>query len=78
MTNRQVSTAISDFVLALCSYYSSTAVQKSSKFGSAGFLIVGFAASIGVVRFGSLLPNYKTSVNKFHVVFSWLGSIFGE
>ena len=74
----QLSTAVSDFVLALSSYYSAFAVQKSSKYGSAGFLIVGFAASLGVLRFGSVLPRYQTSVHRMHVVFSWLGSIFGE
>eukprot|EP01084_Bolivina_argentea_P185218 319426_1 len=57
----QLSTSISDFVLAMSSFYASIKAYKSCQTyaPSAGFLCMGIAASIGTIRFAMKTPNNK-------------------
>ncbi|XP_031571184.1 uncharacterized protein LOC116305419 isoform X2 [Actinia tenebrosa] len=79
MEQRYVSTAISDLVLAVVSFgcaCNSTLLRLSSH-TVFGFVLVGIAASFGVLRFGVVLPSYHNVVIKIHGYLSWFASIVG-
>lgn len=89
MSNRETSTMISDFVLSATCFLTGTIRLKKvtdyswrltflSWFGMIGFSIIGFAAFLGVLRFGNLLPRRYYSIKDWHRYFSELGSMFGK
>lgn len=74
---RQLSTSLSDFVLALSVFYAVWNLYlKSQIFAAIGLTTQGLAASVGVVRFASLRsemgPIFRT-----HKFMSWLAAAAG-
>ena len=78
MSERAVSTAVSDFVLAGCSYYAAFNVNERSVYAACGFFCVAVAASFGVLKFGVVFPNLQSKVIRLHVLFTWLASVVGK
>ena len=78
MSVRTVSTAVSDFVLAGCSFYSAFSVYERSIYAVWGFTSVAVAASFGVLKFGVVFPSIQSKVVRLHVLFTWLASVVGE
>lgn len=78
MSERAVSTAVSDFVLAGCSFYAAYNVHAQSVYAAWGFLCVAVAASFGVLKFGVVFPNVHSKVIRFHILFTWIASIVGR
>lgn len=74
---RQISTSVSDFVLA-CSvlYITAQLFVANSKYAATGLLIQGAAASVGVARFAMRRPE-STPVFRAHKLLSWLASTAG-
>ena len=71
----EISTAFSDAVLALSAFHSSYHLLAESYCGFVGFLLVGFAASAGAIRFGSRYPS--RDLIGAHMYLSWLASVLG-
>lgn len=78
MSGRAVSTAVSDFVLAGCSFYAASNVYARSVYAAWGFLCVAVAASLGVLKFGVVFPNVQSKVIRLHVFFTWIASTVGK
>ena len=78
MSERAVSTAVSDLVLAGCSFYAAVHVQGTSVYAACGFLCVSIAASFGVVKFGVVFPNVQSKVIRLHVLSTWIASTVGK
>ena len=53
----QISTAISDLVLALCSFYVAYETNGRPYQSFYGLILIGLAASLGVCRFGLKHPS---------------------
>ncbi|XP_045625921.1 uncharacterized protein [Procambarus clarkii] len=81
LMKRQLSTALSDFVLALSAVWGFRMLHEDShsehQFGKWWFMLVTMAATLGVVRFAALLPSYRASVLRYHTNFSWLCRAIG-
>ncbi|XP_066983068.1 uncharacterized protein [Macrobrachium rosenbergii] len=79
--SKQVSTALSDLVLALSAVWGFRMLHETRRhdyqFGKWWFMLETLAASLGVVKFGGLLPNYHASVVRYHKNFSWLCRAIG-
>lgn len=74
---RQLSTSISDFVLACSVFYAASHLfLTNSQYAATGLLIQGAAASIGVARFAMRRPE-STPVFRAHKLLSWLASTAG-
>ena len=71
----QLSTAVSDAVLALSAFHAASQVCYDSFYGMFGFILVGAAASAGVYRFGA--PNPGINAINGHQYLSWLASTLG-
>ncbi|XP_067936788.1 uncharacterized protein [Watersipora subatra] len=71
----QTSTAVSDLVLALSSFYAAYRINGHPFQSFYGLLVIGLAASLGAFRFA--LTNPSLDLIDAHKVFSWLGSIVG-
>ena len=79
MTERAVSTAVSDFVLAGCTYYAAINVYEKSFYAAWGLICVAVAASLGVLNFGKMLPRrVHSDVIRLHALFTWLASSVGK
>lgn len=80
MEQRYISTAVSDLVLALVSFgcACNSSLLRLSPHAVFGFVLVGIAASFGVLRFGIVLPSYHNVVIKIHEYLSWFASVVGE
>lgn len=78
MSVRTLSTAVSDFVLAGCSFYSAFSVYEKSVYAVWGFTSVAAAASFGVLKFGVVFPSIQSKVVRLHVLFTWLASVLGK
>ena len=78
MSERAVSTAVSDLVLAGCSFYAAVNVHGKSVYAAWGFLSVSIAASFGVLKFGVVFPNVQSKVIRLHVLFTWIASTVGR
>lgn len=75
----EISTAISDLVLSLASFYGAGVVFERYKHASLGLLLVGLAAGVGTVRFLHVTPIHRrNSVIALHTKLSWLATILGE
>ncbi|XP_047481526.1 uncharacterized protein LOC125033967 [Penaeus chinensis] len=79
--NRRISTALSDLVLALSAVWGFRMLSENRtadfQFGKWWFMLMTIAASLGVARFGALLPSYEAGIVKYHIVFSWLCRAIG-
>ncbi|XP_042874697.1 uncharacterized protein LOC122254906 [Penaeus japonicus] len=79
--DRRISTALSDLVLALSALWGFRMLSENQtadfQFGKWWFMLMIIAASLGVARFGALLPNYETGIVKYHMIFSWLCRAIG-
>jgi len=71
----QISTAVSDAVLALVSLHTAQAVFETSLPAFTGFLLVGVAASAGVLRFRS--PSPGRFLLNTHEFLSWTATVLG-
>lgn len=69
---RQLSTAVSDAVLAYVSFHAAHRTMPLYISGMVGFFIIGVAAFVGTVRFG--LRNPRSDLVAFHKYLSWMGS----
>ena len=78
MSERAVSTAVSDLVLSGCSFYAAVYVHGKSIYAAWGFLSVSIAASFGVLKFGVVFPNVQSKVIRLHVFFTWIASTLGR
>ena len=78
MSEKTVSTALSDLVLAGCSFYAAVNVHGKSVYAAWGFLCVSTAASFGVLKFGVVFPNVQSKVIRLHVLFTWIASTVGR
>ena len=78
MSERAVSTAVSDLVLAVCSFYAAVNVHGESLYAAWGFVSVAIAASFGVLKFGVVFPNVQSKVIRLHVLFTWIASTVGR
>ncbi|ESO89784.1 hypothetical protein LOTGIDRAFT_204307 [Lottia gigantea] len=72
---RQVSTAVSDLVLALTVFYVVYYTIWFNFFAAVGLLLQGAAASVGVYRFSQTFPLSK--VVKAHKFMSWIATVAG-
>lgn len=77
MSEKAVSTAVSDFVLAGCSFYAAVSVYGKSVYAAWGFMCVSIAASFGVLKFGVVFPNVQSKVIRLHMLFTWIASTVG-
>lgn len=74
---RQISTSVSDFVLACSVFYVATRLfYEGCQYAALGLLIQGAAASVGVARFAMRRPE-STPVFRAHKLLSWLASTAG-
>lgn len=71
----EMTTAFSDAVLALSAFHSSYQLYNETFFGFTGFLLIGFAATAGAIRFGQEFAS-KDMIG-VHMYLSWLASILG-
>lgn len=78
MSEKAVSTAVSDLVLAGCSFYAAVSVHGKSVYAAWGFMFVSIAASFGVLKFGVVFPNVQSKVIRLHMLFTWIASIVGR
>lgn len=78
MSERVVSTAVSDFVLAGFSFYAAYNVHGNSEYAVLGFLCVACAASFGVLKFGVVFPKVHSKVIRLHAFFTWMASVIGR
>lgn len=78
MSEKAVSTAVSDLVLAGCSFYAAVSVHGKSVYAAWGFMCVSIAASFGVLKFGVVFPNFQSKVIRLHMLFTWIASIVGR
>lgn len=78
MSEKAVSTAVSDLVLAGCSLYAAVHVHGTSVYAAWGFLCVSIAASFGVLKFGVAFPNVQSKVIRLHALFTWIASTVGR
>jgi len=85
---RETSTMFSDLVLSVSSFIGGTMRMYQirhqswrftalSWFGMIGFTFVGFAAFLGVLRFGYFFPRQQHSISDYHKYFADLASIIG-
>ncbi|XP_071523682.1 uncharacterized protein [Panulirus ornatus] len=78
---RQLSTAMSDLVLALSAIWGFRMLHDNPsaehQYGKWWFMLMTLAATLGVVRFGALFPRYQSSVLRYHTNFSWLCRALG-
>ena len=75
MSSSQISTSISDALLALSAFNACYNVASSSLNAMCGFFIIGAAATCGIYRFGCSAPSSNTV--QFHQFLSWLASVLG-
>ncbi|KAI8519708.1 hypothetical protein Bbelb_029650 [Branchiostoma belcheri] len=75
MSAAQMSTAVSDFVLSASALLPAVTLWRPSPVGSAGFLVIGVAAGLGVLRFGQGLP--PAGLVRAHQAVSWLANVLG-
>lgn len=78
MSAKSVSTAISDLVLAGCSFYAALNVFSISAYASSGFVSIALAACFGVLKFGVVLPSIQQKVIRMHALLTWIASVVGE
>ena len=75
----QISTAISDLVLSISSFYAAGVIAPRYIHGAAGLLIIALAAGVGTTRFLNIAPgNRQNAVISLHTKLSWFGAILGE
>ncbi|XP_050398077.1 uncharacterized protein LOC126815999 [Patella vulgata] len=72
---RQISTAVSDLVLALSVFYVVYYTIWFNFFAAIGLLLQGIAASAGVARFSQSRPDPK--IIKGHKFMSWIATVAG-
>ena len=77
MSERAISTALSDLVLAGCSLYAALNVHGKSDYAALGIFCVVVAASLGVLKFGVVFPNVQPKVIRLHMLFTWIVSVVG-
>ena len=78
MSVKSVSTAVSDFALAGCSFLAALIVYNSSVCASFGFAFITLAASFGVLKFGLVFPSIQPKVVRMHMLFTWIASVLGK
>lgn len=72
----QLSTALSDFILAFVSFAVTVSLLRLSRICSAlGFLITAVAASLGSLKFG--LEHPSPTLIQYHSHAAWLASVVG-
>ncbi|KAK7483053.1 hypothetical protein BaRGS_00025716 [Batillaria attramentaria] len=75
MPGRQVSTAVSDLVLAFSAVYFVFHVIFVNFFAAVGIAIQGAAAAMGVARFG--MAQVDPQITQYHKMLSWLAQVVG-
>ena len=86
---RETSTMISDMVLSACSFLAGTLRMNRMRafswryttmawFSLFGFSFIGFAALLGVFRFGYFFPRRQYSLQGWHSYFSHIAAIVGR
>lgn len=74
---RQISTSVSDFILACSVFYVTFSLfLDNSIYAASGLLIQGAAASVGVVRFSMRRPE-SSPIFRAHKLLSWLAATAG-
>ncbi|XP_022080502.1 uncharacterized protein LOC110973749 isoform X2 [Acanthaster planci] len=72
---QQMSSAVSDFVLALTSFGTAISLLRQNIFASAGFALMGAVASCGTYRFSRASPS--PGVLQLHQAMAWVTTILG-
>ena len=72
---QQLSTSVSDAVLAAVSYYAASSVVHTSITGALGFILIAVTATFGGARFGSHSPS--DNLVYCHDGTSWLATVLG-
>ena len=74
----QISTAISDFVLCISSFYGAGVIARRYNHAAIGLLIIALAAGVGTIRFLNIVPLLRRNdVISLHSKLSWFGAIVG-
>ena len=74
----QISTAISDFVLCISSFYEAGVIARRYNHAAIGLLIIALAAGVGTIRFLNIVPLLRRNeVISLHSKLSWFGAIVG-
>ena len=73
---RQLSTSLSDLILALSAFYVGNEIRNKHLKPSIGLTIQGIAATVGIIRFAMENPE-GSLIFKSHKFFSWLATTFG-
>lgn len=73
---RQLSTSLSDLILAISAFYVANQLYNHHLKPSIGLIIQGIAASVGIIRFSMENPE-GSLIFKGHKFFSWLAATFG-
>ena len=73
MPGRQISTAISDFFLALSAYFAALFLKSEHPLAAVGISLQGVAALIGIARFSGDPPD--SFIIEAHQAFSWLATL---
>jgi hypothetical protein len=71
----EISTAISDAVLAASAFYAIYLLKGVNSLSQVGFFTIGMAATIGVFRFG--LEDAHSQLIRAHKTLSWLARVLG-
>ncbi len=75
----QISTAISDLVLSISSFYGAGVIARRYVHAATGLLIIALAAVVGTIRFLNIAPLLRrNAVISLHTKLSWFGAILGE
>lgn len=75
----QISTAISDLVLSISSFYAAGIIARRYLHATVGLLIIALASGVGTVRFLSIAPlDRRNEVISLHTKLSWFAAIAGE
>ena len=70
-----MSTAISDFILAISAFHACYCLFDFNKYATAGFFIIGVAATLGVRKFSQHWPSMR--IVNYHLKASWWATVFG-
>jgi hypothetical protein len=75
----QISTAVSDFVLSVSSFYGAGVIARRYIHAAVGLLIIALAAGVGAIRFLNIAPLHRhNAVISLHTKLSWFGAILGK
>ena len=75
----QISTAVSDLVLSISSFYGAGVITRRYIHAAIGLLIIALAAGVGTIRFLNIVPlRRQNAIISLHSKLSWFAAILGE